>query len=170
MRLVVAILVGVVAVAVGALLLGDSRSEREPQDAAGAGPVAREARPTQLGRPDADDYQAGSPRRAAEAFLAAWHDRAWERAVHWAAPLWRRGFEEPADALRFRLGGHELQGSFQRELSSTGEGEAELEVLLAVSEPGSDEIKRRPVKLELREEPGRWSVEPSSIPSTRRNG
>ena len=75
--------------------------------------------------------------------------------MHWSAPLWRRGFDAPAEALSFRLGGVRLQGAFQRSLRPSGGGEAELEVLLAVSEPGSDAVERRPVALELREERGR---------------
>lgn len=96
--------------AVGTLLLADEEGDRRPvadlplgdrpavdsrPAPAGEEPVAREARPTQLERPDPNDYRPGTARRAAAEFLDAWHDRAWDRMAVWTAPLWRENLPDP---------------------------------------------------------------------------
>ncbi|MDP9386043.1 MAG: hypothetical protein M3P50_12610, partial [Actinomycetota bacterium] len=117
---------------------------------------------TQLERPDPTDYRPGTARRAAEEFLDAWHDRAWDRMAVWTAPLWRENLPDPAASLRFRFGIARLRGAFQRDLRSIDDDRATLVVALAATTL-TPELERRRVTMDLRREDGRWGVEPTSI-------
>jgi len=144
------------------LPLGDRPAVASRPAPATDDPVAREARPTQLERPDPADHPPGTPQRAAEEFLDAWHDRAWDRMAVWTAPLWRENLPDPAASLRFRFGVERLRGAYQRRFRRLGPDRASLVVDLAATKL-TPELERRRVTMDLRREDGRWTVEPISI-------
>lgn len=129
-------------------------------------PVAQEARPTQLSKPDPSDYRPATARRAAAEFLDAWHDRDWDRMATRSALLWRENVPDPAASLRLRFGRLRLTGAYQRELRRSSANRAVLVVELPTTE-GAAEIERRISTMDLRREGGRWPVEPISVEPAR---
>jgi hypothetical protein len=123
--------------------------------------VSREGRPVQLGRPGPSAFPIGSPERAAAAWLAAWHARAWASMRLWNAPV-------PAPAptsseLRRRFGATVLDGWSLRE-SRTASATATVHVLVAVHPSLRASVIRQALTLPLRRAAGVWKVRGGRVP------